>query len=242
MKARVVSELVRARERVKSLLRFPPRPAMSADNLYAYLDALYQKRNVEGPVVEIGVASGGTTAYACDLLSRIGCKKEYYCFDTFDGFVEEHLDTDHKLGLTPRHDHSFRGLSLERVRANLARWSIRRNIHFVKGDICKIDDAEIPENISVALLDVDLRDPIYVGLKKLTPKLAKGGVILVDDCKANTSWVGADVGYLDFVRDHGLQPKYFLGFAVVEKTDGDAPSLSWSFSQTANTTPQNFFA
>lgn len=238
----VMTTLIRIREQLKSIFRFPPRPAMSADNLYAYLDAIYLKRHIPGPVVEVGCASGGTAAFACDFLSRIGCKKQYYCFDTFRGFVKEQLATDHKLGLTPRHDHIFRGNTLNQVRESLARWGVRRHIHLVKGDICKIDDSEIPQDISVVLLDVDLRDPIYVGLQKLYPKLAKGGIILVDDCKANTSWVGANVGYLDFIRDRGLPPKYFLGFGIVESSDADASSVPWQLSETANVTPLNFFA
>ena len=56
------------------------------------------------------------------------------------------------------------------------------------------------------------------------------------------AWVGANVGYLDFVRETGLPPKYHLGFAVIENTEGDAPSVPWQFSETANRTPLNFFA
>ena len=46
------------------LMRYPPPSAMTVDNLYAYLDALYQLRDIDGPVVEVGCARGGTTIQA----------------------------------------------------------------------------------------------------------------------------------------------------------------------------------
>lgn len=223
-------------------MRYPPPPAMTVDNVHGYLDALYQRRDLEGPVVEVGCARGGSTVVACRFLSRIGRPKPYYCIDTFGGFVEEQLASDHRLGLPRGHDRLFRDNSRQRVARTLARLEVRNNIHLVEADICTMDDNRIPEDISVALLDVDLRDPILAGLRKLYPKLAGGGVILVDDCKAGTSWVGADVGYRDFVTEAGLEPAYFLGFGVVVKEDPAVPPLSWPLSSTPNPVPPNGYA
>jgi len=222
------------KEALAKLLKYPPFPAMTIDNLYGYLDALHNKRSVEGPVVEIGCANGGTTALACRFLSRIGCEKDYFCFDTFSGFVQEQLQTDHQLGLTTHHDRMFSANSIDRFKNNLSRWGIHNHVHVIEGDICKIEDEHIPQNISVALLDVDLRDPIFVGLQKLYANLAKGGVILVDDCKTGTSWIGANVGYRDFIASRGLQPKYFLGFGVIENTGPGAPEIPWQYSSSPN--------
>jgi hypothetical protein len=193
-------------------------------------------------VVEIGVASGGTTALACRFLSRIACQKTYYCVDTFGGFVKEQLDTDHKLGLTKEHDKFFTDNSLAKVRNSLQQWGVEKNIEFIEADICEVDPATFPDNISVCLLDVDLRDPIYSGLKLLYNRLADGGIILVDDCKDGTSWVGANVGYHDFVTELGLEPKYFMGFGVVESASNESNLVPWEFSSKPNTIPDNFYA
>lgn len=211
-------------------IKVPPAPAMKIDNVYAYLDALHQKRDIAGPVVEVGVATGGTTALACRFLSRLKASKEYYCLDTYSGFVQSQLETDHKLGLTPEHDRMFSDNSLDNVRNNLRGWGIQRNINFVQGDICTMDEAKIPDGISVCLLDVDLRDPIYEGLKRLRPKMADGGIILVDDCKASTSWVGANVGYSDYVKEVGLEPRYYMGFGLVEVASKPGLSIDWECS------------
>ena len=116
-------------EALAKLLKYPPFPAMTIDNLYGYLDALHHKRSVEGPVVEIGCANGGTTALACRFLSRIGCEKDYFCFDTFSGFVQEQLQTDHQLGLTTHHDRMFSANSIDRFKNNLSRWGIHNHVY-----------------------------------------------------------------------------------------------------------------
>jgi hypothetical protein len=228
-------------ERVLRLMRYPPPSAMTIDNLYAYLDALYHCRNIEGPVVEIGCARGGTTITALRFLSRIGCRKEYYCLDTFGGFVDSQLETDHRLGLTERHDRFFSDNSRERVQSTLAAFDIREHVHLIQADICKVDPSELPDSISVALVDVDLRDPVYAALEKLYPRLADGGVMVVDDCKAGTAWVGADVGYRDFVTAHGLQPNYFMGFGVVIGGANATSDLGWEYSSAANPIVPNFY-
>jgi O-methyltransferase len=230
------------REKIESLTNYLPVPAMSIDNVYGYLDALYQKRLLKGPVVEVGCAAGGTTAFACRFLSGIGCRKPYYCIDTFSGFVKEQLATDQQLGLTRTHFRTFKNDSVRRFRNNLLRWGIRSNLHIVKADICTVDDAEIPSDISVALLDVDLRDPTYDGLKKLYPKLAPGGIILVDDCKEGTSWIGANIGYLDFVSSAGLRPRYHFGLGVVEVLPEGDRGIQWSFSESPNPIKDGFYS
>jgi len=214
---------------------------MTVENLYGYLDAIYHKKMVDGPIVEIGVAYGGTTALACQFLSKIGCHKKYYCVDTFSGFVESQLDKDHKLGLSKIHDNFFSDSSLKHVKENLNRWGITRNIDFIQHDICKANPSDLPDNISICLLDVDLRDPIYDALHLLKNKMAEGGIILVDDCKDGTSWVGADIGYREFVQEEQLEPKYYMGFGVVEFAKDSDQNIPWVFSLRPNKIPKNYY-
>ena len=95
---------------------------------------------------------------------------------------------------------------------------------------------------NVVLLDVDLRDPTYVGLKKVFPKLALGGIALVDDCIEGTSWVGAKKGYLDFVESTGLEPRYHFGLGVVEKLPEGGKGIQWDFSDSPNPIPEGFYS
>jgi O-methyltransferase len=212
--------IVAVRQQVKRLaeraLRVVPQPAMTPENVYAYLDALYHKRGVPGAVVEIGVATGGTTVMACRFLDKTGSQKSYVCVDTFSGFPAEQLETDYSLGLARVHRHYFRANSPAAFTRTLRRSGIHKRVEVVVGDISTLSEDTLPDEISVALVDVDLRDAIYAALERIYPRMARGGIILIDDCKKDTSWVGANVGYRDFVDKAGLAPGYHLGMGVVE--------------------------
>ena len=93
-----------------------------------------------------------------------------------------------------------------------------RDVLLVEGDITKIDDRLLSDNYSVVLLDVDLSEPTYIALKRFYPRLSKGGVILIDDCRqdGNQRWK-ANLGYQRFCQENGLTAEIRNGFGVVEK-------------------------
>jgi O-methyltransferase len=76
-------------------------------------------------------------------------------------------------------------------------------------------DLSLPDQVAVCLLDVDLEIPVYEGLRRIVPRLAPGGVVLVDDCDEDTTWAGARAGYSRFVSDTGVTEDYFLGMGRV---------------------------
>lgn len=210
---------------------------MTVDNFWAYLDAIYHTRHLGGTIVEIGVAYGGTATAAATFEKRIGGTRRYVCIDTFDGFVTNQLETDHRLGLSSVHDRMFGDNSMANVRRNLRRWDAPDTIELVKADICEIDSSRLPGDVSLCLLDVDLRDPIYCGLEKLHKKLAPDGLILVDDCKQGTSWVGADTGYRDFMKRIGRSPKYYMGFGVLHLSETLIDDMNWKLQDTPMVVP-----
>jgi hypothetical protein len=220
--------------KLRTRLGITPYPAMSLDNVYAYLDAIYKKRAIDGDIVEIGVAEGGTSAMSYKFLRRFNSSKAYYCVDTFSGFVKEHLDHDHELGLKPEHDNAFSGNDKSRFESRLHNLGIKDKLHVIQGDICTLPSEALPNKISVCLLDVDLRDPIYGGLEKVCPLMAPGGVILVDDCKSDTSWVGARAGFRDYVEHFAVDAGYFMGLGVIEIPGDESAPLDWDLSDTPN--------
>ena len=206
----------------------PPVSCLVPENLYAYLDALYKKRILNGTILEVGCAFGATAAIAYTFLARQGLHKDYTCIDTFQGFVPAHLEVDRRLGLPPENESKFSDLSKDIVQTALKSWGISQ-IRLIEGDIASMDESLIPDEISVCLMDVDLKVPVYKGLQRVYANLQNGGVILVDDCTLGTSWVGALEGYRQFISEQGFNEKYFMGFGVVESNPHLEP-LNWPMS------------
>ena len=76
----------------------------------------------------------------------------------------------------------------------------------------------LSETYSVVLLDVDLEEPTYVGLKRFYPRLSSGGRIFIDDCRQDSAqrW-RAFHGYKRFCAELGCNPEIRYGFGVLEK-------------------------
>jgi len=215
----VQSRLVRIAKaeirRVAPTLIYPkPVSGLQPQRLYAYLDALWQRRDLDGAVVEIGCWIGGTAAMAFQMLTRTGYPKRYVCVDTFSGFVPEQFDRDIEHGTPPSSRRIFSDSSRRTVERLLSHWGCA-DVELIEADIAKLAESELPERIAVALIDVDLDIPVYEGLGRVCPRLVPGGIALVDDCPPKHSWAGARVGYERFVHEQRLPEEYFMDMGIV---------------------------
>ena len=192
---------------------------------YLWMDALYKTRHLSGPVVEVGVAAGGTSAFSFNFLRQIDSKRDYIGLDTFGGFSEEQFAEDVRLGNDWKNFSLFSANSPSLVRKVLKMHGAE-NVKLIQGDISKIDKARLPTNISACLLDVDLAIPIYDGLALIWPLLETGGIIVVDDCFEDhtRSWQ-ALIGYRKFCQEMALDQHFFCGAGYLVK--GDAPDESF---------------
>jgi O-methyltransferase len=207
----------RAIKRVAATKLYPrPVTALAPERLYAYMDALWRARELDGAVVEVGTWLGGTAALSYRMLRHTGYEKRYVCIDTFGGFVQEHFDRDVEHGTAADRGNDFAANSKELVSRLLAHWGTPE-IELVQGDITTIDDALLPEKVAVSLVDVDLDVPVYEGLRRIYPRLLEGGTILVDDCSESEDWRGPRIAYQRFVSEHELPERYFMGMGVLEK-------------------------
>jgi len=178
----MISTLKQAAHRVLSpwLHRYPE-PQLQTDRLYLYLDTLYRTRSIPGAVVEVGCFQGGTAVYASRFLRRINCNRRYLCIDTFDGFPQDQFAKDIELGTSPSLARGFSGNSESLVRKLLDQWGCQ-SVELLKGDIVALDESQLPDEIAVALFDVDIAEPTEAAARKIVPRMAEGGIILVDDC------------------------------------------------------------
>ena len=85
-------------------------------------------------------------------------------------------------------------------------------IQFIKGDVCKtIPQFAVDQGngLRVALLnlDLDLYEPTRVALEHFVPRMARGGVIVVDEYAVDT--FGGETKAVDeyFVKNFGRRPR-----------------------------------
>lgn len=154
----------------------------------AYLEA----RGVAGAVVECGVWKGGSTmAAALALLQLDSTSRQLFLFDTFTGMTPPQA-VDRDLHDRPAedwlHDDSP---GADIVRAHCGLDAVRQAMHctfypwekivFVPGRVEETLPASAPETIALLRLDTDWYASTRHELEQLWPRLAVGGVLIVDD-------------------------------------------------------------
>jgi O-methyltransferase len=171
--------------------RVAPLSKQSPERLRALALALddLKARRIAGAVVECGAWRGATA-----ILTRIiAPERPVWLYDTFDGMTapDPAIDISHLSRPAWR---SYR-IKLDRgdkwskatraeVIANLEAFGIRDGVFMVEGDVCQtlIDPRlPLPEPIALLRLDTDFYQSTKVELAVLYPRLAKGGVLIIDD-------------------------------------------------------------
>lgn len=211
---------VSARYYTKSLLRpliyrYPP-IGLRPPRMYVWSDVLIKTADIQGAVLEIGCAAGGTAAWSDRLLREVGTQKRYICIDTFGGFVGEQFAADEAKGTPKRYRHTFAANSPSLVRRTVAGLGAP-NIELIAGDITNLSSELLPSKVSACLIDVDLAQPVAAALQRVYPLLAPGGTIVVDDCEGRSDGWRARDGYQQFVLSEGLPEVYRFGMGVIEK-------------------------
>ena len=186
--------------------------------LNAMLACRYVEENgISGDVVECGVWRGGTAIAAALVLEALGSKRKIWLYDTFAGMAapkeaDVRVDTGQaaasKHASMQRQDHNeWAYCSLEDVKANVRAAGISdEQVRFVEGDVLETlsDAANLPAKISVLRLDTDWYESTKKELEVLYPRVAEGGVLIVDDYGR---WKGAQQATDEyFASEPGARP------------------------------------
>lgn len=157
------------------------------------------KNGIEGAFVECGVWKGGSAMLIAHTLLSLGISdRKMYLYDTFEGMSEpEEIDTDTKnqsaKSLLEENDketsHVWSFATEEEVKKNLFSSGYdRENMLFVRGKVEETIPGAIPDKIALLRLDTDWHASTYHELVHLYPRLAKSGILIIDDYG---HWVGA---------------------------------------------------
>ena len=167
-----------------------------------------------GTIVEAGVWRGGSMMAAAYSLLEIGdTSRDLYLFDTFEGMVppsteDVRVDGRSAAAVLAGEDRrvptsGWRVADIADVSSNLyATGYPRERMRFVKGRVEETLPGSAPAEIAVLRLDTDWYESTYHELTHLYPRLAPGGVLIVDDYG---SWTGAQKAVDQFILERGLR-------------------------------------
>ena len=172
----------------------------SPERMYALWSAARHvvAAGIPGDFVECGVWKGGSSMLAALAFADAGdATRPLWLFDTFEGMSEPTgHDVDHKgVDARPEWEASKRSgegwcaSPLDDVKAALATTGAAADrLHFVAGRVEETIPREIPERIALLRLDTDWYESTRHELEHLWPRLARGGVLIIDDYG---HWAGA---------------------------------------------------
>ncbi len=172
--------------------RVKPYTMTSIERLYAMHKAVEHvaRADIEGAIVECGVWRGGSMMMAALTLLALGkTDRSLVLFDTFAGHPRPNPERDckehYEFWLQRRRtdqSSSWAEAALEEVRGNLRSTGYPfGKLSFVKGIVQETIPASAPKAIALLRLDTDWYDSTAHELRHLYPRLAPGGVLIIDD-------------------------------------------------------------
>ncbi|WP_150526420.1 TylF/MycF/NovP-related O-methyltransferase [Roseibium sediminis] len=198
-------------------------PRFNLARFLAHYEIFKKIIDVPGVIVDLGVYRGSSTftwAKLCEIFCPTDIRKTVVGFDTFTGFAKlsaedgpENPEQDVIEGGYFGGDSVECDLALAQKAMNFDRHLRHKDrIQFVKGDVCETIPKFVEERgdglrISLLNLDLDLYEPTAVALEHMVPRMARGGIIVVDEYAVDT--FGGESRAVDeyFIRCFGKRPR-----------------------------------
>jgi hypothetical protein len=171
-----------------------------------------RENGIEGAVAELGVYQG----HFSRVLEAMFPDRPLYLFDTFEGFHMDDVQIEQERAFSAATVGHLSDTSVDTV---LAKLSNRGNVHVVKGCFPQSTRQTEDRTYAFVMIDVDLYQPIYEGLKYFYDRLSPGGYIMVHDYNFER-YQGAKEAVRTFCSEYGLTPvpvSDFFGSALIVK-------------------------
>jgi len=184
------------------------------------LDLVSRFKDIPGSVVECGVWRGGMIAGMSEIT---GAERTYYLFDSFEGLPEA-KEIDGKAAIEWQKNVDSPGY-FDNCKAEME-WAEKAmkkanitNYKLVKGWFDKtIPGYSFDSPITILHLDADWYDSTMVCLENLFPKVATGGIIILDDYH---TWDGCSKAVHDYLsqnkRSERIDRAYSSGCYLIKK-------------------------
>jgi len=201
-------------EMIELFRRVQPFTMTSKERIFALCESVRYvvKNSIPGDVVECGVWKGGSMMAAAIELMKHHSERKLWLFDTFDGMPPP---TDADVDCRGK---SAAGRMANEGKAQGWKWAygaldeVRRNlldtgypdakISFIEGKVEDTIPLKAPDQIALLRLDTDWYESTYHELQHLYPRLAVGGVLIIDDYG---HWAGARKAVDQYIEEKGLK-------------------------------------
>lgn len=211
--------------------RCAPFTMTSIERMYALYEALryVSAAEVSGDVVECGVWRGGSSMLAALTLAQLGSSRRLWLYDTFEGMpppgvhdvqysgerAEESLDPSQRVAGA---SNDWAWATIDDVRANMASTG-HADVQLVAGKVEESIPSRAPDAIALLRLDTDWYESTRHELEHLYPRLATGGVLIIDDYG---HWQGARRAVDEYFRERPilLNRIDYTGRIAVKLPDG----------------------
>ena len=141
------------------------------------------ENNIEGAIVECGVWKGGIIMACMEQQKIYNTEREFYLYDTYEGMTEpdsvnDLLQDKIKYKATT----NWHKVDLDYVKNNIEKCEYNKNkVQYVKGDVLKTLESQVPEKISILRLDTDWYTSTKKELEVLYKRVSNGGFVIIDD-------------------------------------------------------------
>ena len=150
------------------------KPKFEVGDFENIIQALEITRHIPGDYVEIGVYQGRSAHLALNYMSRANLQRKSFFLDVFEGFTYDKAQSSSDLIWKNTHQDT----SFQNVQEFLAEFN---NVQVIKSNIITDELPEEVEQISVCCIDVDLQEAVNAAINKVSTKIAKGGLIILED-------------------------------------------------------------
>jgi hypothetical protein len=153
----------------------------------AQYEIFKRSQKLPGVIVECGVFKGASLARLAMFRKLFGgnSSKKILAFDTFGEFPNTKYEPDKKRRKQFVENAGSESISKRQMRKVLKQKKCEDNLELVKRDITSTVPKYIENNkqlkISLLHLDTDIYEPAKVILKKMFPRVSRGGMVVVDN-------------------------------------------------------------
>ncbi len=192
--ARRAIEREHSRQSAEGFLKFDYGPGDSLN----LAQAIALTAHLDGCYVEIGCFNGSSSCIALSFMRESSIRRDCYFLDVFEGFTYEaaRQSADSMWSGT----HASEGIDTVRARI-MSSADDSKGIHaqVLKSNIV---EAELPPeigSIAVANIDVDLYEAVLAALQKLSPRMCRGAIIVVEDPGHTPALIGSRLALEEFL-------------------------------------------